>query len=269
MRGKLFSFGCSLSSQVYPTWNEMLGLYFDQHHNFGKGGAGNKWIFTALMSKIADGAIGCGDTVVVQWSSNHRYDWYRDGEWRCGGNVLNRSDLTTELGRVWFDEIASTVDACTFALAASHVLDGLGCDWYMACFHDITRPMGWESNPIDVSDPMLDRYRTALDRYSMRWANRPIYGYCFDSGLRFKEWILDDGSSTIDTHPTPMMAYAWLRDCLLPIMGLDHTMLASKALHWQGIHDGLTRTSQLREAYAEISHWWNGNQFWLDRVNPS
>lgn len=252
---RLLTFGCSFASQLYPTWNEILGLYFDEHRNHGKGGAGNKYIFTALMAKMADGTITADDTVVVQWSSNHRYDLYRDGRWHCKGNVMNRPDIPREFGQLWFDEVASTVDTCTLAMAACRLLDGIGCDWYMACFHDITKPMSWESNPVGHSDGYIESCSTDLAGWRHRWATTPIYQYCFDSGLDFKEWRLPDGSTMIDAHPTPTMAYGWLRDCLLPIMGIEHGNMAERVAGWQLIHDSLRSTDQLVGAYAEMEEW--------------
>lgn len=261
---RLFTFGCSFSSQRYPTWNDILGLYFDQHHNYGKGGAGNKYIFTALLSKIADGSITSKDTVVVQWSSNHRYDLYSNGRWHCHGNVMNRPDLPKELGQLWFDELASTIDTCTFATAACRILDGIGCDWYMACFHDISTPMFAESNLMDLHDGNLIRYRSDLDRWKDRWASKPIYQYCFDSGLDFKEWKKADGSTVLDTHPTPMMAYSWLRDCLMPVIGLDHSVVRSRVTEWQSRFDELTEYAQLRDAYGELGGSNMRNEYCID-----
>lgn len=261
---RLYTFGCSFSSQIYPTWNEILGLYFDHHYNLGKGGAGNKYIFTALLSLLAEGKIAQSDTVVVQWSSTHRYDWYRDGSWRCYGNMLNRSDLPRELGELWYDEIAGTIDSCAYVSAASRLLDACGCTWYMACFHDITQPMSWESTPITCNEPLIQRFRQDIQQWEDHWATKPIYSYCFDSGLDFKTWEFDDGTINLDPHPTPMMAYKWLCECLLPMMDLDPMHVVDQVHKWQAQHDTVTRMRDLRTVYKDLQHRWTSPERYRD-----
>lgn len=273
---RLITLGCSFSSQIYPTWNEILGSYYDSHFNYGKGGAGNRYIFTVLMNLLVDNAITRDDTVVIQWSSTHRFDVYREGLWHCYGNLINRFDIPAEFGKTWYDEISGTIDSCTYAIAACRLLDDIGCKWYMACFHDIHQPMSWESNPIKVDEPILTRYRSELEKWQEHWALKPIYAYCFDSGLAFKSWEFDDGRIGLDPHPTPLMAYSWLRDCLMPLIGLDHTLVTERVAEWQRRHDTVTHMRDLKYVYSDLKHRWTDqakyrDDCYLDRIklNPS
>ena len=39
--GRLYTFGCSMTSYFYPTWADILGQEFSYYENWGEPGAGN------------------------------------------------------------------------------------------------------------------------------------------------------------------------------------------------------------------------------------
>tara|TARA_E500000318_G_scaffold63037_1_gene58357 strand:- start:882 stop:1571 length:690 start_codon:yes stop_codon:yes gene_type:complete len=92
---RLFTIGCSFTKYKWKTWADHLGEYYTEYYNFGRPGAGNKYIMTELTEKILQYDINSNDRVAICWSSMTREDRYLrlyDTEvldWVCQGNLLN------------------------------------------------------------------------------------------------------------------------------------------------------------------------------------
>lgn len=67
---RLFTFGCSFTNYMWPTWADILAIEFDSYRNWGRIGAGNHFIFYSLLECInrneitADDAMGCADNKI-------------------------------------------------------------------------------------------------------------------------------------------------------------------------------------------------------------
>ena len=49
MNKRFFSFGCSFTRWCWPTWNDYIGLNFDEYHSCGMAGSDNKHILYTLL----------------------------------------------------------------------------------------------------------------------------------------------------------------------------------------------------------------------------
>jgi hypothetical protein len=79
--GRLFTFGCSFTEYIWPTWANVLGKEFNYFENWGKQGSGNQYILHSLvechkLKKLVD-----TDTVIIMWTTPNRRDDYVNGEW--------------------------------------------------------------------------------------------------------------------------------------------------------------------------------------------
>ena len=85
--GRLFTFGCSMTSYVYPTWADILGKKFSHFENWGEVGAGNLYIFNSIVECINRNALTKDDTIIILWSGVSRIDYYQFNEWGHMTNV--------------------------------------------------------------------------------------------------------------------------------------------------------------------------------------
>lgn len=80
-QGRLFTFGCSMTSYTYPTWADILGSKFSYYENWGMPGAGNNYIFNSVIECFQRNTITSNDTIVIMWSGIARIDSYQFNEW--------------------------------------------------------------------------------------------------------------------------------------------------------------------------------------------
>ena len=73
---RFFAFGCSYTKYTAFTYADFLGHQFQEYHNYGQPGAGNRYIFLAFVKSLHHFDFNPNDTIVVQWSSLLREDRY-------------------------------------------------------------------------------------------------------------------------------------------------------------------------------------------------
>ena len=50
IKGRLFTFGCSMTKYYYPTWADILGKHWEYFENWAEPGGGNQFIFNSLAT---------------------------------------------------------------------------------------------------------------------------------------------------------------------------------------------------------------------------
>ena len=136
MKNRLFTFGCSFTQYVYPTWVDFLALNtnrYDEVHNFGRSGAGNKYILAALLSAMEEHQIGFhNDTVAVMFSSCVRYDYMSSGnDYITSGNFFNSKtyrDHPEAFKEMWSLH-TGILDAWVGVESFIRIVEGLGCNF--------------------------------------------------------------------------------------------------------------------------------------------
>ena len=75
MNKRFFSFGCSFTRWCWPTWNDYIGLNFDEYHNCGMAGSDNKHILYTLLEVDKKYKFTSDDTIMVMFTSFNRMSY--------------------------------------------------------------------------------------------------------------------------------------------------------------------------------------------------
>lgn len=75
MSKRFFSFGCSFTALWWPTWNDYIGLNFDEYHNFGCGGADNKNILYRFLIADKKYKFTSDDYIMIMFTSFNRLSY--------------------------------------------------------------------------------------------------------------------------------------------------------------------------------------------------
>ena len=78
---RLFTFGCSFTQYLWPTWANVLGREFAHFENWGRMAAGNQFIFNSLIECHLKKQLGPNDTVGIMWTNVFREDRYVNNQW--------------------------------------------------------------------------------------------------------------------------------------------------------------------------------------------
>jgi hypothetical protein len=82
MSRRFFAFGCSYTSYFFPTWADLVGSNFDEYYNYGRPGASNRYIFSAVTEANIIHKFTKDDVIFIQWSGIERSDKFINNEWK-------------------------------------------------------------------------------------------------------------------------------------------------------------------------------------------
>lgn len=161
---RLITFGCSHTNHSYPTWANILGLNFDKHINFGRGGSGQLYALNQLIGVQRHLNITKDDYIVMMMPEENRWDielrYSQDGEtiekWdtflphhiKNNEHWLGLPDWTSKLNAN-FGLLKSTI----YLNACLSILKEIGCDyklvhaleikdWYPKAYLDVIKKFG-------------------------------------------------------------------------------------------------------------------------------
>lgn len=81
MPKRFFAFGCSCTSFWWLTWADCISVYLNsmgyECYNFGRSGAGNKYILHSLIAADLKYKFTDNDIIMVMWTSWQREDRIR------------------------------------------------------------------------------------------------------------------------------------------------------------------------------------------------
>ena len=130
MTKRLFTFGCSFTHYIWPTWANILSLEFDQFENWGMAGGGNHLILYSLIEAIQRQNIGPSDTVAIMFTSVGREDRWLKRKWHCPGSVYN-SDLDEKYIQQFTDPTGFYLTNVTVIDSIVKILQNIGCHYYL------------------------------------------------------------------------------------------------------------------------------------------
>jgi len=98
---RLFAFGCSFTQHSWPMWPTFFVNNFDQVYNYGRGGAGNGYIYHSVIEAVERYNINENDAVVIVWSGYSRVDILNNSKgWKTLGNIYYQYDPET-IDKLW------------------------------------------------------------------------------------------------------------------------------------------------------------------------
>lgn len=127
---RFFSFGCSFTQYIWPTWADLIGREIPYYENWGKLGCGNQYIMNSVVECDIKHKFTETDLVIIMWTSTAREDRYIDGKWI--GTPSNQ--FHERFGKEWtskygFDERPFMIRDYAFIDATQNFLRSKNCDW--------------------------------------------------------------------------------------------------------------------------------------------
>lgn len=136
---RFFSFGCSFTNYLWPTWADIIGQDIPVYQNWARPGAGNHFIFNSVMEAHARYQFNEDDLIIIMWSNKEREDRYHNSQW------LNATNLTQKeiYGKQWFKMFGTDfkgylIRDLAFIKATQTFLESCNCDWEQFMISPIT-----------------------------------------------------------------------------------------------------------------------------------
>lgn len=206
---RLFVFGCSYTSWVLPTWADLLGTGYDYFENWGVQGIGNKGIVERLSECIMTNNITEDDTIIVQWTDFHRYDYHRSNQvqkynWSSMGGIW-ANDTHDRFVRDTWSEVSYVMHSMNYINFGINLLKNQPCNWFMTSSIDLTQDFD--------KFPSLSIYKKLFEDNTVQWV--PYLDSIINHSMYDRIKIITPTIYYEDDHLTPTMHYDWLAQNLL------------------------------------------------------
>ena len=269
---RLFTFGCSFTNYIWPTWADIVGQDFEFYENWGRTGAGNHFIFNSVMECDARHNFTHGDLILIMWSNPEREDRYINQDWLCA----SIQDKEKVYGKKWVQKFGLDIRGylirdLAYIKATQEFLNSKSVDWanfsmYSICSLDISNILKDGYTYAEHLDLFVKRY-VALDR-SLCDGNpiREPYAKDIDvlnlyrstysnisysmldvirNGHAFREGLANFG----DLHCTPIEHLHYLNS-IYP----DNTLSEKSKIfaeHWEKVVQKITKKDVLPETFIK------------------
>lgn len=207
---RLFTFGCSFTNYLWPTWADILATEYPLNFNWGHAGLGNRAIAERVAEAHSKFKFGPDDLVIVQWTSHLRHDWmntkippHDQSNWRTKGSIFSKENQKV-FDKAWmetfWDERAYYIHTLNNIVLTQGLLNSTGCQWYMTSMTDMGK-ISTEVSPATVdgeipgTDTKLydvwEHSKELLDYKEMIWDNNPD---------KWVEPIIETCNATLGKH---------------------------------------------------------------------
>ena len=145
--GRLFTFGCSFTSYIWPTWADFVGLNFNEYQNWANAGAGNYFIASRIYECDSVNKFTEDDTILVMFSQYFRNDMIdKESNWVNAGNIYNQTLYGHDFVTKYWSEEHGYFMTWYNILSVKKLLDGIGCKYKFMSAFDVSSQKGLLEN---------------------------------------------------------------------------------------------------------------------------
>jgi hypothetical protein len=201
---RFFAFGCSFTQYMWPTWADIISKEVPDTYLYAKSGAGNFYIYQAVIEAILTHTIDKNDLVMIMFSNVTREDRYtKKNGWMTPGNLFFQDTYDKKFMEKFFCEKGYLMRDLALIEGITRSLKETGVDYKlmsMVPFNSLSS----DSQMMEGVDDVLDLYSSTIDRvmpsvfdviFNGNWnsrPNRPEYR---------AHWHWNKGIY-VDNHPT-------------------------------------------------------------------
>ena len=199
--GRLFTFGCSFTSYIWPTWADFVGLNFNEYQNWANAGAGNYFIASRIYECDSVNKFTEDDTILVMFSQYFRNDMIdKESNWVNAGNIYNQTLYGHDFVTKYWSEEHGYFMTWYNILSVKKLLDGIGCKYKFMSAFDISS----QKSPIENISKRMVQCSNDLQKFLSHHnlmdfnENKPQYNF------------IDE----FDSHPTITTHLNWIKSYL-------------------------------------------------------
>jgi len=124
MNKRLFTFGCSFTNWKWPSWNDYIGLNFDEYYSLGCGGADNRYILYRFLEADRKYKFTSDDTIMVMFTSFNRMSYVGENDFRIHniGDLVDHNVKAHPIGKN-YNFATAVYDSCIAIQSIESILE--------------------------------------------------------------------------------------------------------------------------------------------------
>lgn len=210
---RIFTFGCSFTNFIWPTWANIIAKEIDQaeFYNFGGTGLGNLAITARVSETNAKMNFSDTDLIMILWSTFLREDRWLRGKWFGAGNIFSTGMYDRNFVENYTDICGYVIRDCALISITKVFLENLPCQSIMM-----------PSVPIDYIEASKDEsvntlYTDVIQLYEPIFTSMPksLYDYLKVDNVwptSHTYYWPEMKMQHNDNHPSPLNAFDYLEN---------------------------------------------------------
>ena len=244
---RIFTFGCSFTNYVWPTWANILA--FDLNlplYNYGRGGAGNQYIFNMLMQADNYFKFNSNDLVIVCWTNISREDRYFNGQWHTPGNIYTQQTYDSNFIKRYADETNHALRDLAVIKASYEFLKAKQITFHFLKILDLQQACQWNTINGTADNRLYQQYQEYLDCICPSY-----YDVLWKGNVRYREELdrIEIDPRYQNGHPMPYEHLHYLQAVFDKHKFSDYTINAVNNLNLQLINN---IRKQLDQGIAQV-----------------
>lgn len=200
---RFFAFGCSFTQYMWPTWADIISKEVSNTYLYAKTGAGNFYIYQAVIEAILTHNINKDDLVMIMFSNVTREDKYTKREgWITPGNLFFQDAYDEKFMNKFFCEKGYLMRDLSLIEGIIRSLNATDVDYKLMSIVPFNS-LASDNQKMQEVDDVLNLYSSTIDQvmpsvldviFGGNWnfrPNRPKYQSHWSKELY------------VDNHPTP------------------------------------------------------------------
>jgi hypothetical protein len=215
MSKRIFTFGCSFTDYVWPTWADMI-LYENEGYNVGVRGIGNEAILYRLMEVDRKFKLTNKDVVIIIFTTPIRWDLIisENSEWSGFGQTT-----TSSLSK--YENELYTTDGLIFKSMYSirlmkDFLEKRDVKYVFGSVNNLYENYGNYFEDFILSNEINSLVNSVKDNVKLDLQDFHSYLYTTKYWPVSKKW-----DNIADYHPRPRQYYNWINGVLLNRVDID------------------------------------------------
>jgi len=228
---RLFTFGCSFTNYIWPTWANILAYELNcPLYNYGRGGAGNQYIFNVLMQADNYFKFNENDLVIVCWTNISREDRYFNGQWHSPGNIYTQTTYDSNFIKKYADETNHALRDLAVIKASYEFLKSKNLQFHFLKILDFQQVCQWNTKIGEVDNRLYQQYKKYLD-----FVKPSFYDILWDGKVRRRQELdkIEIDARYENGHPLPYEHLKYLQTVFDEQKFLDNTILTVNNLNSQ------------------------------------
>lgn len=200
-KNRLFTFGCSHTQYIWPSWANILGLSFKEFYNFGLPGSGTFFMLYQFTFAHEHFKFNENDTLLFMLSDEARIDVVKNKKWLSEGLAFNSIDVFGNKFFEHYSEIHAVESSYVNVYLLKQMLDKIGCKYEIFyAFEPFfkNKPDLFDYTTIDIWNKTFDLTNKKIKPLTEFGEFIQNNSYYLLDTISKKKYI--DGHFTISTH---------------------------------------------------------------------
>jgi len=211
---RFYSFGCSWTNFIWPTWADIVAWDLEvPFENWGITGSCNQVISSKLVECDLKNTFTTNDLIVVVWSGWNRESRYKNKIWHTGGNIFNSDYYDQAWLKKYWDYDWDIIRNSTIIHNTSKAYKD------MISYQCSIFPF-----PDDIVSSEVDNSSTQISNF---YKNKIV----FPTTFKFTENCRYNGNCR-DTHPDILAHLDFVENQLYPALGINTVKQSTKNRCW-------------------------------------